>query len=249
MPSIIPAAEQRCMRHSPWSTIGEDGIIVNLSRFKGVAVDVGNGVATVTGGTPMKELQGALHPHKRFAAVGSGNTVGVILYYLGGGISIYTPLIGFGAENIVSARLVAAAGELVEATEQATPSSSGGLRSVGQFLGLVTALMIRTHPYALTGGSACAALMSSSRTRPTPALHDRAGSPSLKQQVLLVAPHADAVCAAVAAIAERTTHVSAGHLMIAQAPSLTFCTPALFRPLLALGPVQHALRPPWTVDV
>jgi hypothetical protein len=32
-------------------------------------------------------------------AVGSGNTVSGIPYYLGGGISIYTPLIGFGAEN------------------------------------------------------------------------------------------------------------------------------------------------------
>ncbi|KAJ7790098.1 hypothetical protein B0H14DRAFT_225870 [Mycena olivaceomarginata] len=44
--------------HSPW-TIGEDGIIVDLSRFKGVEADVGNGVATVKGGRRGESARGS----------------------------------------------------------------------------------------------------------------------------------------------------------------------------------------------
>ncbi|KAJ7310083.1 hypothetical protein DFH08DRAFT_668381, partial [Mycena albidolilacea] len=57
--------------------------------------------------------------------------------------SIYTTLIGFGAENIVSARLVTAAGELAaRAPHHRTshPELLWGLCGAGQFLGLVTAL-------------------------------------------------------------------------------------------------------------
>jgi FAD/FMN-containing dehydrogenase len=53
--------------HSCFSSIGKDGVIIDLSRFAGVEVDVANGLATVKGGTLMKELQAALHPHKYFS--------------------------------------------------------------------------------------------------------------------------------------------------------------------------------------
>lgn len=53
--------------HSCFSSIGKEGVIIDLSRFTGVEVDEAKGVATVRGGTLMKEFQAALHPHKRFA--------------------------------------------------------------------------------------------------------------------------------------------------------------------------------------
>lgn len=52
--------------HSTWSTIGEEGIVVDLSRYRGVTVDPAVCLATVRGGTLAKELQTALHPHKLF---------------------------------------------------------------------------------------------------------------------------------------------------------------------------------------
>lgn len=53
--------------HSCFSSIGKDGVIIDLSRFTGVEVDEAKSVATVRGGTLMKEFQAALHQHKRFA--------------------------------------------------------------------------------------------------------------------------------------------------------------------------------------
>lgn len=49
-----------------YSTI-ENGVIVDLSLYRGVEVHAAENRATVRGGTLMKELQLALHPHKQFA--------------------------------------------------------------------------------------------------------------------------------------------------------------------------------------
>lgn len=51
--------------HSPWSTIGQDGIIIDLSHYKGVVQDTEEKLVTVKSGTLIKELQAALHPHKQ----------------------------------------------------------------------------------------------------------------------------------------------------------------------------------------
>ena len=46
-------------------------------------------------------------------AVGNGNTIGVIPYYLGGGIGVATGLIGLAYDNMLSAKIVLADGRLV----------------------------------------------------------------------------------------------------------------------------------------
>ena len=68
-------------------------------------------------------------------AVGNGNTVGVIPYFLNGGISVYTPLIGYECENVLSAKLVTAKGDVVEATEAHHPDLLWAVRGAGQFFG------------------------------------------------------------------------------------------------------------------
>ena len=68
-------------------------------------------------------------------AVGNGNTVGVIPYFLNGGISVYSPLIGYGCENVLSAKLVTANGDVVEATEVYHPDLLWAVRGAGQFFG------------------------------------------------------------------------------------------------------------------
>ncbi|KAI1479227.1 FAD-binding domain-containing protein [Daldinia eschscholtzii] len=172
--------------HSPWSSIDQKGVIIDLSLYKGVSVDAANNVVTA-----------ALHPHKQFAAVGNGNTVGVIPYYLGGGISTYTPFIGYGSENIVAAKLVNSKGELVEVSEQQDPELLWGIRGAGQFLGLVTEFAIRTKPYYLLGNE---------------------DGQRMCGTYIFPIQSLDPVCAALETIMNSTEHVSAGHVMIVQAP-------------------------------
>ena len=117
--------------HSPWSTV-KKVVVIDLSRYKGISIQVNIHTATVWGGILIKELQVALCEFGQFSgmiralshlelrlpssAVASGNTVGVRPYMTRGGISSYTPLIGYACENIHLARIVVARGEVVTAT-------------------------------------------------------------------------------------------------------------------------------------
>ena len=47
--------------HSQWSTIGAEGIIIDLTNFSNVAVDKANSTVRVTGGVLNKQLIEALY--------------------------------------------------------------------------------------------------------------------------------------------------------------------------------------------
>ncbi|PYH88281.1 FAD binding domain-containing protein [Aspergillus ellipticus CBS 707.79] len=117
--SFVPA----CGGHSQWSTIGREGIIIDLSRYADVRIDAERQTATVVGGVLSKQ-------HR---PLGHGNTVGAIPYFLGGGISITSSITGFGSDQILSTRLITASGEL----------------GAGQVFGLVLELTVKAYPLRL----------------------------------------------------------------------------------------------------
>ncbi|KAM3068870.1 hypothetical protein ACMFMF_008839 [Clarireedia jacksonii] len=112
--------------HSQWSTIGDEGIIIDLTRMVALQVDKEAQTVTVKGGVSSKQVAVALAEHGLFTALGNGNTVG---------------------GTISSARLVTANGELVDADDELLY----GIRGAGQFLGLVTQLTIRAYPLSDLG--------------------------------------------------------------------------------------------------
>ena len=174
--------------------------------------------------------EATLTDHK--TAVGNGNTVGVIPYFINGGTSIYTPLIGYACENIVSARIITATGDVVEASEDTNPDLLWGIRGAGQFFGLVIEMKVRTYPLTMI-------------------------SPDGTRQLgtyIFTPDKAQAVCEAMTRIAEDKHRVHAGHFMIVNAPpdfkqQVLLLAPQFFasaeemtkffQPLVDLGPVQH----------
>lgn len=77
--------------------------------------------------------------------------VGVTGYVLGGGSAITNSITGFGSDQIISARLVTAKGELLDITHDLQPDLLWALRGAGQFFGLVTQLVIKAYPLSLLG--------------------------------------------------------------------------------------------------
>ncbi|KAL4907582.1 hypothetical protein BDW74DRAFT_176333 [Aspergillus multicolor] len=164
---ILPTSEEECVKivqwalhynipfvtksggHSAWSTIDESGIVIDLSAYKGVEVDTESQTATLIGGILSKEVGIALAEKGLFTALGNGNTVGSIPYFLGGGSSLTNSITGFGADNIISAKLITAAGDLVVVNEEEHPDLLYALRGAGQFFGLVTQLTIQAYPTTL----------------------------------------------------------------------------------------------------
>ncbi|TGO07034.1 hypothetical protein BTUL_0342g00010 [Botrytis tulipae] len=132
--------------HSAWSTVGSDGIIIDLSLYKGIEVDVESGTAIIKGSILSKEVAVTLADAGFFTALGNGNTVGAIPYFLGGGCSITSSITGFGADQIISARVITADGELINATDETYPDLLYAIRGAGQHFGLVTQLVIKIHP-------------------------------------------------------------------------------------------------------
>lgn len=84
-------------------------------------------------------------------ALGNGNTVGAIPYFLNGGVSITSSITGFGSDQIVSARMITAKGDILNVTEESYPDLLWAIRGAGQFFGLVTQLTIRAHPLSALG--------------------------------------------------------------------------------------------------
>lgn len=84
-------------------------------------------------------------------ALGNGNVVGVTGYVLGGGSAITNSITGFGSDQIISARLVSAKGELLDVTQDLQPDLLWALRGAGHFFGIVTELVIRAYPVSLLG--------------------------------------------------------------------------------------------------
>ena len=68
---------------------------------------------------------------------------------LGGGSAITNSITGFGSDQIISARLVTAKGELLEVNQDLQPDLLWALRGAGQFFGLVTQLVIKAYPLTL----------------------------------------------------------------------------------------------------
>lgn len=87
------------------------------------------------------------------AAIGDANSIGVIPYFIGGGISLYSAQFGFGSDNILSARVVTADGSLVEASNVVNQDLYWAIRGAGQFFGIVTELTIRTYPLSTLGST------------------------------------------------------------------------------------------------
>ena len=70
-----------------------------------------------------------------YTALGNGNTVGAIPYFLGGGASITSGLTGFGSDQIISARVVTAKGDLLTVAENQHSDLLWAIRGAGQFFG------------------------------------------------------------------------------------------------------------------
>ncbi|KAH8754199.1 hypothetical protein F5883DRAFT_188125 [Diaporthe sp. PMI_573] len=138
--------------HSTWSTIGDDGFVIDLSNYSGITVEPqgSESVAKLRGSILSKAVAVQLAKEGYFAAIGNGTQVGAIPYFLNGGASITTSLTGFGSDQIIAARMIDAEGNLVEVTQE-EPDLLYAIRGAGQFFGLITELTVKIWPLSELG--------------------------------------------------------------------------------------------------
>lgn len=135
--------------HSNFCTIGKEGVIIDLSNFKNITVHEES--VTIQTGVVTGDLIAAVYAEGRCVVSGACNKVGVSGSCLGGGLGPLQGLHGLISDNLLSARVVTAAGELIEVSKKKNPELFWALRGAGVRFGLVLELTLRTYPLTTLG--------------------------------------------------------------------------------------------------
>ncbi|CAJ2510609.1 Uu.00g062340.m01.CDS01 [Anthostomella pinea] len=129
--------------HSAWSTIGSSGFVLDFSLMRAVEVDTGRQTATASAGTLIGDIVDAVAEQ--------GYCRGLHTVDHRGGITVLAPLIGFGSDNIVSARMITAKGDLITVSKDENAELLYAIKAAGQFFGVVTSLTVKIHPLSILG--------------------------------------------------------------------------------------------------
>jgi FAD/FMN-containing dehydrogenase len=124
----------------------DDGIVIDLSQMKAASVDPKTRRATIEGGATLADLDAATQAHGLATPVGINSTTGVAGLTLGGGFGWLSRKYGMTIDNLESAEVVTAAGEVARASATEHPDLFWALRGGSGNFGVVTRFEFRLHP-------------------------------------------------------------------------------------------------------
>jgi FAD/FMN-containing dehydrogenase len=130
-----------------FSTCG-DGVVIDLTRLRGVSVDVDRRVAVVEPGATWADFDAATGAHGLASTGGLVSSTGVAGLTLGGGIGWLQRKYGLACDNLRSAQVATADGEVIDADEDLL----WGLRGGGGNFGIVSRFVFDLHPVSTVLG-------------------------------------------------------------------------------------------------
>ena len=126
--------------------VTDRGLMIDLSPMKGIHVDPVGRTVRAEPGLTWREFNRAAAVHGLATTGGVVSTTGVAGLTLGGGIGWLMGKYGLTVDNLLSAEVVTARGEVLQASEDEHPDLFWALRGGGGNFGVVTSLELRAHP-------------------------------------------------------------------------------------------------------
>jgi UDP-N-acetylenolpyruvoylglucosamine reductase len=124
----------------------DDGLVIELSRMKGIRVDPAKKSVRVEAGCVWGEVDHATHAFGMATPSGLVSTTGVAGLTLGGGIGYLTRRYGLTIDNLLSVDVVLADGRFVTASGSENSDLFWAVRGGGGNFGVITSFEFRLYP-------------------------------------------------------------------------------------------------------
>lgn len=130
----------------------DGGIVIDLSRMKGVRVDPASQTVQAEPGLTWGELNHELQVFGLVATGGFISTTGIGGLTLGGGLGWLVRKYGLACDNLLSVDIVTADGQFLTASSTQNQDLFWGVRGSGGNLGVVTSFKFKVHPLSIALG-------------------------------------------------------------------------------------------------
>jgi FAD/FMN-containing dehydrogenase len=127
-------------------SVVDGAIVVDLSAMKRVSIDPAARIARVQPGATSGDLAGPANAHGLALSTGDTHSVGMGGLTTGGGIGFMVRRYGLAIDNLLSAQVVTAAGDIVTVSEDEHPDLFWAIRGGGGNVGIVTEFVYRLAP-------------------------------------------------------------------------------------------------------
>jgi FAD/FMN-containing dehydrogenase len=129
-----------------------DGLVVDLSRMRGIRVDSQQRTVRVEGGCTWGDVDHATHPFGLAVPTGIISTTGVGGLTLGGGLGYLTRRYGLTIDNLLSVDVVLADGRFITADVNENSDLFWAVRGGGGNFGVVTSFLFQGCPVSTVYG-------------------------------------------------------------------------------------------------
>ena len=126
--------------------VTEGGLMIDLSPMKGIHVDRERRTIRAHGGVTIAELDRTAALFGLATPSGVVSSTGIAGLTLGGGVGWLMGRYGMAVDNLLSAEVVLASGEVVTASDETDPDLFWAIRGGGGNFGVVSSFEFRAHP-------------------------------------------------------------------------------------------------------